>query len=277
MKPQHIFSSLWQYRVLIKHMVLREIASRYKGSLLGLLWAVINPILMLAVYTFFFSVVFQSRWTGAHSSAASGSNVGGGQFEFAIVLYAGLLVFNLFSECIARAPSLILSNANYVKKVIFPLEVLPWISLGSALFHLLIGFGVILVFIAVAGMPLHSTVLLFPLVLLPLIPMVMGLSWLLSSVGVYFRDIGQIIGMALTALMFLSPIFYPVTALPESMQGYLLLNPLTFVIEQTRNVLVWGVLPNWSGLLSYSLVSMGVSWLGLLAFKSMRAGFADVL
>ena len=258
-------------------MVLREIASRYKGSLLGLLWAVINPILMLAVYTFFFSVVFQSRWTGAHSSASAASSVGGGQFEFAIVLYAGLLVFNLFSECIARAPSLILSNANYVKKVIFPLEVLPWISLGSALFHLLIGFGVILVFIAVAGMPLHSTVLLFPLVLLPLIPMVMGLAWLLSSVGVYFRDIGQIIGMALTALMFLSPIFYPVTALPESMQGYLFLNPLTFVIEQTRNVLVWGVLPNWSGLLSYSVVSMGVAWLGLLAFKSMRAGFADVL
>jgi lipopolysaccharide transport system permease protein len=271
MNPKHIFTSLWQYRVLIKHMVLREVASRYKGSLLGLMWAVINPILMLAVYTFFFSVVFQSRWSGAgHLSSGS-------KFEFAIVLYAGLLVFNLFSECIARAPSLILSNANYVKKVVFPLEVLPWVALGSALFHLLIGFGVILVFIVLAGMPLHVSALLFPLVLLPLVPMIMGLSWLLSSVGVFFRDIGQIIGMVLTALMFLSPIFYPTSALPESLQSLLYWNPLTFVIEQSRNVLIWGTLPDFGGLLLYSAVSLGVAWLGLLAFKAMRSGFADVL
>jgi len=271
MNPKHIFSSLWQYRVLIKHMVLREVASRYKGSLLGLMWAVINPILMLAVYTFFFSVVFQSRWSGAgHVGSDS-------KFEFAIVLYAGLLVFNLFSECIARAPSLILSNANYVKKVVFPLEVLPWVALGSALFHVLIGFGVILVFIVLAGMPLHASAVLFPLVLLPLVPMIMGLCWLLSSVGVFFRDIGQIIGMALTALMFLSPIFYPTSALPEPLQSLLYWNPLTFVIEQSRNVLIWGTLPDFGGLLVYSAVSLGVSWLGLLAFKAMRSGFADVL
>ena len=271
MNPKHIFTSLWQYRVLIKHMVLREVVSRYKGSLLGLMWSVINPILMLAVYTFFFSVVFQSRWSGAgHVGSDS-------KFEFAIVLYAGLLVFNLFSECISRAPSLILSNANYVKKVIFPLEVLPWVALGSALFHVLIGFGVILVFIVLAGMPLHASALLFPLVLLPLVPMIMGLCWLLSSVGVFFRDIGQIIGMALTALMFLSPIFYPTSALPESLQSLLYWNPLTFVIEQSRNVLIWGTLPDFGGLAVYSLVSLFVAWLGLLAFKAMRSGFADVL
>ena len=271
MNPKHIFTSLWQYRVLIKHMVLREVASRYKGSLLGLMWSVINPILMLAVYTFFFSVVFQSRWSGAgHVGSDS-------KFEFAIVLYAGLLVFNLFSECIARAPSLILSNANYVKKVVFPLEVLPWVALGSALFHVLIGFGVILVFIVLAGMPLHASAVLFPLVLLPLVPMIMGLCWLLSSVGVFFRDIGQIIGMALTALMFLSPIFYPTSALPESLQSVLYWNPLTFVIEQSRNVLIWGTLPDFGGLLVYSAVSLCVAWLGLLAFKAMRSGFADVL
>jgi len=271
MNPKHIFSSLWQYRVLIKHMVLREVASRYKGSLLGLMWSVINPILMLAVYTFFFSVVFQSRWSGADHVGSDS------KFEFAIVLYAGLLVFNLFSECISRAPSLILSNANYVKKVIFPLEVLPWVALGSALFHVLIGFGVILVFIVLAGMPLYASAVLFPLVLLPLVPMIMGLCWLLSSVGVFFRDIGQIIGMALTALMFLSPIFYPTSALPESLQSLLYWNPLTFVIEQSRNVLIWGALPDFGGLLVYSAVSLGVAWLGLLAFKAMRSGFADVL
>jgi lipopolysaccharide transport system permease protein len=215
--------------------------------------------------------VFQSRWSGA---GHVGSN---SKFEFAIVLYAGLLVFNLFSECISRAPSLILSNANYVKKVVFPLEVLPWVALGSALFHVLIGFGVILVFIVLAGMPLHASAVLFPLVLLPLVPMIMGLCWLLSSVGVFFRDIGQIIGMALTALMFLSPIFYPTSALPESLQSLLYWNPLTFVIEQSRNVLIWGTLPDFGGLAVYSAVSLGVAWLGLLAFKAMRSGFADVL
>lgn len=267
MNPKYIVSSLWQYRILIKHMVLREVVSRYKGTLLGLFWSVINPILMLAVYTFFFSVVFQSRWGGG----------GGSKYEFAIVLYSGLIVFNFFSECISRAPSLILSNANYVKKVMFPLEVLPWVSLGSAVFHLLIGFVVILLFIGGAGLPIHWTILLFPLVLLSLIPLIMGLSWLLASIGVFFRDIGQIIGMALTALMFLSPIFYPISALPESMRGYLFLNPLTFVIEQSRNVLIWGSLPDWSGLAIYTLVSLCVAWLGLLAFKSMRSGFADVL
>lgn len=273
MNPKHIFTGLWQYRALIKHMVRREVASRYKGSLLGLLWSVINPILMLAVYTFFFSVVFQSRWSGAGTGVAAG----GSQFEFAVVLYAGLLVFNLFSECIARAPSLILSNTNYVKKVIFPLEILPWVSLGSALFHLLIGFAVILVFIGLAGMPLHATALLFPLILLTLLPMIMGLSWLLSSVGVFFRDIGQIIGMLLTALMFLSPIFYPTSALPESLQSLMYFNPLTFVIEQSRNVLIWGTLPNFGGLAVYSLASLAVAWLGLVSFKAMRSGFADVL
>jgi lipopolysaccharide transport system permease protein len=164
-----------------------------------------------------------------------------------------------------------------VKKVIFPLEVLPWVALGSALFHVLIGFGVILVFIVLAGMPLHASAVLFPLVLLPLVPMIMGLCWLLSSVGVFFRDIGQIIGMALTALMFLSPIFYPTSALPQSLQSLLYWNPLTFVIEQSRNVLIWGTLPDFGGLAVYSAVSLGVAWLGLLAFKAMRSGFADVL
>jgi lipopolysaccharide transport system permease protein len=248
-------------------MVWREIIGRYRGSLLGLFWSFVNPVLMLAVYTFFFSVVFQARW-------ASGT---GGKFEFAVLLFAGLIVFNLFSECISRAPGLILANVNYVKKVIFPLEILPWVALGSALFHMMVSCAVILLFLAISGLPIHWTILFFPVVLLPLLPLVMGLSWILASIGVFIRDVGQMIGMCLTALMFLSPVFYPASALPDSIRGYLFLNPLTFIIEQARDVLIWGKLPDWCGLLIYTVFSLFIAWIGLFWFEKTRKGFADVL
>jgi len=248
-------------------MVFREVIGRYKGSLLGVFWSFVNPVLMLAVYTFFFSVVFQTRWS-------SGT---GGKFEFAVLLFSGLIVFNLFSECLSRAPGLILANVNYVKKVVFPLEILPWVSLGSALFHAAVSCMVLLLFLLFSSLPLHLTALALPFVLLPLLPLIMGLSWLLASLGVFIRDVGQMIGLGLTALMFLSPIFYPASVLPESIRGYLFLNPLTFIIEQTRNVLIIGELPNWSGLIIYSVVSLCVAWVGRFWFEKTRKGFADVL
>lgn len=262
-----LFTSFWQNRALVTQMVRREIIGRYRGSFLGLLWSFVNPVLMLAVYTFVFSIVFHARWGGGS----------GDKFEFALVLFAGLIVFNLFSECISRAPGLILANVNYVKKVIFPLEILPWVALGSALFHAAISLGVLLFFLAVAYPVVSWTILLFPLVLLPLLPLIMGLSWLFASIGVFVRDVGQFVGMAMTVLMFMSPIFYPASALPESVRGYLFLNPLTFIIEQIRDVLIWGKLPDWTGLAIYAGCSMAVAWAGLWWFEKTRKGFADVL
>lgn len=251
-------------------MVKREVMSRYKGSFLGLFWSLINPILMLAVYTFVFSVVFKVRLdqdNGLYDDKTS----------FALVLFAGLIIFNLFSECISRASGLILANINYVKKIIFPLEILPWVTLGSALFHAGISFLVLLAFLLATGHPIHWTIICLPVVILPLLLFIMGLMWLLASIGVFVRDIGQFIGLILTAMLFMSPIFYPASALPESVRSYLFLNPLTFIIEQTRAVILAGNLPDWTGLAIYYIMALFTAWMGLVWFEKTRKGFADVL
>jgi lipopolysaccharide transport system permease protein len=248
-------------------MVKREIVGRYRGSVLGVLWSFVNPVLMLAIYTFVFSLVFKARW-------GQGSD---DKYEFALVLFAGLIVYNLFAECISRAPGLILANVNYVKKVIFPLEILPWVALGSALFHAAVSITVLLVFLVVLGHSLTWAALLLPIVVLPLLLVIMGLSWLLAALGVFIRDVGQFIGMVLTVLLFMSPVFYPASALPEAVRFYLLLNPLTFIIEQTREILIWGHLPNWTGLGLYFGVALLIAWAGLFCFEKTRKGFADVL
>lgn len=265
--PQAMAASLWHNRRLVKTLVKREVIGRYRGSSMGLAWSFFNPVFMLAVYTFVFSVVFKARWnTGSDSKT-----------EFALVLFAGLMVFNLFSECINRAPNLILSNVNYVKKVVFPLEILPWVVLGSALFHLAVSMSVWLLFYFVFfGIP-PFTAFMFPLVLLPLVLFTMGLSWLLASFGVYLRDVAQVTGIMTTVLMFLSPIFFPVSALPKDYQALMHLNPLTLVIEQTRNVLLWGEPLNSISYGLYVLIAALVAWTGFALFQKTRRGFADVL
>ena len=245
----------------------REVLGRYRGSVIGLLWSFFNPVFMLAVYTFVFSEVFKSRWSGGGESKT----------EFALVLFAGLIVFNLFVECINRAPGLILGNVNYVKKVVFPLEILPFVGLLAAIFHSVISLGVwLLAYMVLFGMP-HLTALYLPFVLLPLVLLIMGLGWVLASLGVYLRDVGQFIGILTTVLMFLSPVFYPATALPEAYRHLLYLNPLTPVIEQTRAVLYFGVVPDFGLLGLHWLATAAIAWLGFAWFQKTRKGFADVL
>jgi lipopolysaccharide transport system permease protein len=265
--PKEMIKGLWRNHSLILALSKREVVGRYRGSFLGIFWSFFNPLLMLAVFTFVFSVVFQARWGGGSDSKT----------EFALVLFAGLIVFNLFSECINRAPVLILINVNYVKKVIFPLEILPWVVLGSAMFHA--GISILIWMTAytfIFGMP-HVTALLLPVVFLPLALLIMGISWMLASLGVYLRDVSQFVSILTTVLMFLSPIFYPVSALPEAYQPFLLLNPLMPAIEQARNVLFWGKPPDMIMLGVYFLVSVFIAWLGFAWFQKTRKGFADVL
>jgi lipopolysaccharide transport system permease protein len=262
-----LFKNTWHQRELILAMTRREILGRYRGSVFGLFWTLLNPLVMLTVYTFVFSVVFNARWGGGSAS----------RLEFALVLFAGLMIFNLFAECINRAPTLILSNVNYVKKVVFPLEILPLISLGTALFHMLISFCVWLVFYGVFfGWP-PLTALWFPIIIVPLLLLVMGGSWLFASLGVYIRDTAQIVAVATTMLMFLSPIFYPLSALPDAYQPLLLLNPLTPAIEMTRDSLIWGKAPDPIMLASYYGITALVCWIGFVFFQKTRKGFADVL
>lgn len=252
-------------------MVKREVIGRYRGSFLGILWAFVNPILMLAIYTFVFGVVFKIRLD------PQSTDIYDDKFAFALLLFTGLILFNLFSECLSRSPGLVLANVNYVKKVIFPLEILPLVSLGSALFHAGISFLVLFTFMLVIDHPIHWTLIFLPIILLPLLLLILGLSWMLASIGVYVRDIGQFIGLILTMLLFLSPIFYPASALPESVRDYLFLNPLSFVIEQARAVTLYGQLPDWSGLVVYYMLASIVAWAGLIWFMKTRKGFADVL
>lgn len=265
--PLAILRSVWKHSRLIFTLAKREVEGKYRGSIFGLLWTFINPLLMLAVYTFVFSVVFNARWsTGSDSKT-----------EFALALFAGLTVFSLFSECINRAPTLITSNVNYVKKVIFPIEVLPVVAMMSALFHYAVSLLVWLIFYLIFfGIP-SGNILLLPVVIFPFCILTLGLCWFLSSLGVYLRDISQIVGVLTTVLMFLSPIFYPITALPESFQPIMELSPLTTAVVQVRDIMLFGKGVDWTALAKQLLISILVASLGFAWFQKTRKGFADVL
>jgi lipopolysaccharide transport system permease protein len=262
----HLLKSLRLNRRLIMQMIIREVLGRYKGSFFGLAWSFFNPILMLVVYSFVFSVVFKSRWGGSED-----------KLLFALVLFVGLIVLNLFNEVLNRAPSLIISNVNYVKKVVFPLEILPVVSIFSALFHSLVSFIVLIVAILAINGFLHWTVVLTPLVFFPLILITLGFTWFFAAIGVYLRDVSQTIGIITTVLMFLSPVFYPISAVPEQFRTFILANPLTFIIEQAREVIIWGNLPDFIGLGIYMIISIIVFWAGFAIFQMTRKGFSDVL
>lgn len=265
--PNVIAASLWRHRELTQALVKRDILGRYRGSILGVFWSFFHPLFMLAVYTFVFSVVFQARWGSSDGSRA----------EFALVLFAGLIVFNFFAESINRAPTLILINANYVKKVVFPLEILPVIAVGTALFHALTSLAVwFLGYTILVGIPRPASILI-PIIALPLICLTLGFSWFLSSLGVYLRDAPQIVGILTTILMFLSPIFYPASAIPDSIRPFLFVNPLTPALEHVRGILMAGELPNPQSWFIYFIGSFLAAWLGFAWFQKTRKGFADVL
>lgn len=263
-----MFFGFWLNRSLIWQMLKRDIAQRYQGSIIGVAWSFITPLLMLLVYTFVFSVVFKARWE---------ENIQESKIDFALLLFVGMIVFGVFSEMVNRAPSLILSNISYVKKVVFPLEILTWISLGSVIFHSAVSVIVLLVLQLVNNFFLPWTVILFPLVLSPLFLWGIGFSWLISALAVYIRDIGQVTGVFTTILMFLSAIFYPVAALPEEFQFFIRANPLAVIIEQSRKVLIYGQQPNWYELAAVFIVGFIVAWFGFWGFQKARKGFADVL
>lgn len=260
--------SLWKNRRLINQMVKREVIGRYRGSVIGLGWSFFNPILMLTIYTFVFSVVFKARWGNAADESRS---------EFALVLFAGLIMHGLLADVLNRAPGLIPGNVNYVKKVVFPLEVLPVVTMGATLFHSIISLSVLLVAFLLLNGFIQWTVILIPIVMLPLVFITLGFSWMLAAIGVYLRDVGQTIGIITTIMLFLAPVFYPLAALPEKYHIFILMNPLTYVIEQARLVLVFGQLPHWGGLSIYWAISITVAWLGFWCFQKFRKGFADVL
>ena len=251
---------------LTGELVKREIKERYRGSILGVWWALITPMAMLLVFTFVFGEIFQAKWHG-----------GGSVIEFGLNLYAGLIVFWFFAEVIGKAPALVYSQPNFVKKVIFPLEILPLVSIFSALFHFFINMGILCIAAFFLKGTLPLSIIVLPFAPLACIPMLLGIAWMLSSIGVYIKDISAIVGVAMNMLMFLSPIFYPLEAVPEKFRWLFSLNPTSFIIEWVRGSVMGGIFPNGIVLVIYVGISLVIGMLGLKCFKALRGGFADVL
>ena len=269
MGPRALVHSMVGHGYLLRKLLRREVTGRYRGSVLGVFWSLLNPLLMLAVYTFVFGVVFQAKWGGAQAGA--------GTAAFALNLFAGLIVHGLFAECAVKAPMLIPTHAQYVKKVIFPLEILTWVTVGAAFVHWLIGYSVLLVFLVAVQGGIPGTVLLAPLVMLPFVLFLAGMVWALAVVGVYLRDVNQVMGVLVTVMLFLSPVFYPLTAIPEAYVHWMYLNPLTAIIEELRRVTLGGELPRLPVLAGYLAAGVGMAWGGFFWFQRTRRGFADVL
>ena len=236
--------------------------------MLGVAWAFITPLLMLGVYSLVFVGVFHARWPGAESGGGAG---------FALRLFAGLMVFNLFAEVVGRAASIIVEQPNLVKKVVFPLELLSFVVLGSALFHFFLSAGILLLGNLLVHHSVPPTILLLPVIILPLLPLLLGLSWLLAALGVYVRDIAPIVGLTVSLLLFLSPVFYSIQTLSPTWQFWMQLNPLTAVIENLRTAVFFGQMPNWSPWGVSLLIGCVVAGLGAWVFSILRDGFADVL
>lgn len=268
LNPILLARNLWRHRDLIVQLTRREIEGRYRGAYLGMLWSLAHPLLMLSVYTLVFGVIFQSRWPQARTDSL---------VDFALILFAGLSAYSCFSETVGRSSGVIVSVPNYVKKVIFPLEVLPISILGAALFHMLISVGVLLVVHLLVGGGLPWTIILLPLVSLPLIFLSLGLAWFVASLGVYIRDIGQAVGIVLQVTFFLTPIFYSIEIIPEPFRTLVLFNPMAPVTENFRRVLLWGQLPSFPGTLWWILGTGAMMMLGYAWFMKTRKGFADVL
>ncbi len=265
--PLKLVSSYWRKRMLISQLVTREIKGKFQGTYLDSVWIVLEPLLMLSVYTFVFRVIFHRHWHSENETI----------LEFGIILFSGLLVFNLFRDTINNSPRLILKNVNYVKKVIFPLEVLPVVSLLSGLYHLGISLVILGVLYFFVYGYVHIEVLYIPFIMMPFILIIFGFSMFLASIGVFLRDIAQIIGMLVMATLFLSAVFYPIDSVPEQYRFLFYLNPVAFTIEQFRGAVILGRTPEWLWFAYYYPVSMIVSWLGVIWFQKTRQGFSDVL
>lgn len=269
LNPVEMALCLWRRRDLILHLSVHEVSKRYRGAYLGILWSFLSPIFMLLIYTFIFSIVFRARWQGAGSM--------GGAREYAFALFAGLIPFTVFTEVATRSPSIISSMPNYVKKVIFPVEILPVMILGSALIQSLVSVGILLLGAELFLGAYVPRLWFLPFAYLPLIFLCLGGGWFLASLGVFVRDIGQSIVVVVQVIFYLSPVVYPVAAVPERFQKFLYANPMTAILAGFRHALLWnepmpwGLWAAWTGAAALAALT-GYAW-----FMKTRHGFAEVI
>lgn len=262
--PWRILADVWRHRYLLGQLIKRDVLLRYRGAMFGVLWIFLSPLFMLAIFAFVFGQVFQTRWPQQNSG-----------LPFWLLLYSGLITFNIFAETVSRAPAAVRGYPSFVKKIIFPVHILPVVPLGAALVHGAFNFLILLAALAWAG-SLHGQVLLFPLLLLPVLLLALGLSWFVAAWGVFIKDMTQIVPMFVQMLMFLSPVFYPVSAVPPALRPFYQYNPLGAVIEASRAAvtgqpIAWGA---WGITLA---ICLGGAMLGYAFFQHSREEFADVL
>lgn len=258
-----------QHLFLIAQLTRREVVGRYRGSHLGIFWSFVNPVLLLCIYTVVFRYIFHAKFTGHPDE---------GPADFALMLFSALIVFNLFAECLNRAPSLILTNSNYVTKLVFPLEVLPLTVVLGSLVHLLVGFiPLFLATLISRNGHLYATVCLWPLLLVPIVFWALSLTWLVTALGAFLRDLSEIMGALTQILMYASAVFYPLERVPPEIQGFLRLNPLTFFSEQSRGLVVWGESMDWWGYLWVTLSGVLATVVSYKIFMNVKPAFADVV
>lgn len=274
MNPIALASQIWRHRDLVRQLTWREVTGRYRSSLLGFGWSFITPLVTLSAYTFVFGLVFRARWPQA---TAAGAASGGGLGSFGLTLFAGLIAFTFFAECLTRAPGIITASPNYVKKVVFPLEVLPVSVVGSALFHAAISVIVLLIAHQILQGVIDWTAVFLPIVFVPLVLLALGTTWFFASVGVFFRDAVHTVVLVSQVLMFMTPVFYPIDAVPQSFRWILELNPLTPLVENARRVTVQGLPPDWPSLGLSLVVGSLVAIVGYAWFVSTKRAFADVI
>ena len=253
---------------ILRSLVRNEILARYSKTMLGVIWSLINPLVMILIYSVVFGMIFEVRF---------GRSAGTTEIPYGIVLFSGLLLHVFLAETLLRAQGIILDNPNYVKRVIFPLEILPLSILLANVIQAGVALLVLMAVILIAGFPIPLTALLLPVVWAPLVLITLGLAMIVASLGVFVRDISQVLGFLMTILLFGSSILFPADMLPEALRPWLLLNPLTSIVDQTRAVLLWGELPDWRLLGYHAVVSAAVAWIGCWWFLRTRRGFADVM
>jgi lipopolysaccharide transport system permease protein len=266
--PVRVFSDLARNWYLIQQFLQRDISVRYRGTLFGLFWSFLSPLVLLAVYLFVFGFIFKSRF-GVQKNEST--------FDFGLALFCGLNLFNLFADVVLRSPTLVLQYPNFVKKVVFPLEILPVVATGTAIFHCLVAFLPLTIGLIISRHEVPFTVLYLFIFLVPLALLTCGASWIFAATGVFFRDIQPVLTAAITILMFMSAIFFPLQAVPENWRGLIGLNPMVHLIDSGRAAIVWGMTPDW---FSYSLLVLGslaVFLLGYFVFDRSKSAFADVI
>lgn len=264
LNPLRILLDVWRHRYLLGQLIKRDVLLRYRGAMFGVLWIFLSPLLMLAIFAFIFGQVFQTRWPQQDSG-----------LPFWLLLYSGLITFNIFAETLSRAPAAVRGHPNFVKKIIFPVHILPVVPLGAALVHAIFNFLILVVALIWVG-DFHGQILLFPVLLLPVLLLALGVSWFVAAWGVFIKDMTQIVPMFVQILLFLSPVFYPMSAVPDILRPIYQFNPLGIVIEAARTAII-GQPVDWSTWSLALCFSLGISVVGYAFFQNSRDEFADAL